>query len=118
MAGFESNDFSAPRETRSPSLTTVELVEVGGREVGRYTFEPGWRWSECIKPVTGTDSCQVEHLGYMVSGSMHLVHDDGTTGDMTPGAVYHVAPGHDAWVTSDEPAVLIEFADPADYAKG
>ena len=98
MAGFESNDFSAPRETRSPSLTTVELVDVGGREVGRYTFEPGWRWSECIKPVTGTDSCQVEHLGYMVS--------------------WYTAPGHDAWVTSDEPAVLIEFADPADYAKG
>lgn len=117
MSGFDSNDFSRPRETRTPSLTTVELVELAGREVGRFTFEPGWRWSACIKPLAGTDSCQVEHVGYMVSGAMHVVHDDGTTGDMLPGAVYHVAPGHDAWVTSDEPAVVIEFGDPSTYAK-
>lgn len=117
MPTFESSDFSNPHETRRPALTTVEIVEVGGREVGRYTFEPGWRWSECIKPVTGTESCQVEHIGYMVSGSMHVEHTDGTAGEMTPGAVYHVAPGHDAWVTSDEPAVVIEFGDPSDYAK-
>ncbi len=69
MAGVESRDFSAPDETRTPDKTTVELVNLAGGQIGRYTFQPGWKWSECIKPVVGTDSCQVEHIGYVVSGS-------------------------------------------------
>ena len=72
MTGVEINDFSSPDEVRRPERTTVEVVKIGGGEIGRYTFQPGWRWSEYIKPVVGTESCQIEHVGYVVSGTMHV----------------------------------------------
>ena len=117
MPSIESNDFSSPDETRTPDKTTVELVNIGGGQIGRYTFQPGWKWSECIKPVVGTDSCQVEHIGYVVQGSMHVTNDDGSEADVGPGNVYRIGPGHDAWVTSNEPAVFVEFQGAANYAK-
>ena len=117
MAGLESRDFTAPDETRTPDKTTVELVNMAGGQIGRYMFQPGWKWSECIKPVVGTDSCQVEHIGYCVSGSLHVKHDDGTEGEVKPGDVYRVAPGHDAWTVGDKPAVFVEFQGAANYAK-
>jgi hypothetical protein len=118
MGGIEHRDFSAPDETRKPDKTTVELVNIDGGQIGRYTFAPGWRWSECIKPVVGGDSCQVLHVGYVVSGSLHIVHDDGSADDIAAGDVYRIAPGHDAWVVSDEPAVVVEFQGADTYAKG
>jgi len=118
MAGLENRDFSAPDETRTPDKTTVDLVNLAGGQIGRYTFQPGWRWSECIKPVAGTDSCQVEHIGYAVSGTLHVKHDDGTEGDVVAGQVYRIAPGHDAWNAGSEPAVFVEFQGAANYAKG
>jgi hypothetical protein len=117
MAGLENRDFSAPDETRTPEKTTVELVNVAGGQIGRYTFQPGWRWSECIKPVAGTDSCQVEHIGYAASGTLHVKHDDGTEGDVVAGQVYRIAPGHDAWNPGNEAAVFVEFQGAANYAK-
>lgn len=117
MAEVEVNDFSSPDEIRKPDRTTVELVKLAGGEIGRYTFEPGWRWSECIKPVVGTDSCKVEHVGYVVSGSLRVVHDDGSTADVTPGVVYRIGPGHDAWVVGDTPVIVVEFQGAATYAK-
>jgi len=83
-----------------------------------FRSQPGWKWSECIKPVVGTDSCQVEHIGYCVSGSLHVQHDDGTEAEVKPGEVYRVAPGHDAWTVGNEPAVFVEFQGAANYAKG
>jgi hypothetical protein len=117
MAGVEVNDFTAPDEVRTPSQTTVELVKIGGGEIGRYTFQPGWQWSDCIKPVVGTDSCEVEHVGYVVSGSMRIEHEDGTKLDITPGTVYRIAPGHNAHVLGDDPAVVVEFQGAATFAK-
>jgi hypothetical protein len=117
MPGVENRDFSAPDETRTPDKTTVELVSVGGGQIGRYTFDPGWRWSECIKPVVGTESCQVEHIGYVVSGTLHVEHTDGSTGDVKSGDVYRISPGHDAWVVGDDPTVVVEFQGAANYAK-
>jgi hypothetical protein len=110
-------NMESPEEKRTPEKSTISVVRVGGTEVGRFTFEPGWKWSECIKPVVGTDSCQVEHLGYVVSGRMQLVHDDGSEADLGPGDAYRIAPGHDAWVVGDEPFVGIEFSSAAQFAK-
>lgn len=117
MAGVETRDFSAPDETRSPEKTTLELVNLGGGQIGRYTFQPGWRWAECIKPIAGTDSCQVEHVGYVIAGTLHVKHDDGTEADLAPGSVFRVAPGHDAWTVGDEEFVSVEFQNgPNTYA--
>lgn len=120
MAGIEMGSFDSPDETRAPDKTKVEVVRVGDVSAARATFQPGWRWSECIKPVVGTESCQARHVGTVISGKLHVVHDDGTEGDAGPGGVYVIEPGHDAWVVGDEPFVAFEFESKtaAEYAKG
>lgn len=118
MAGVEARDFGSPDETRTPDKTRIELLSIAGGQIGRYTFQPGWRWSECIKPVVHTDSCQVDHIGYLVSGTLHLKHDDGTEKDIGPGMVYRIAPGHDAWNIGSEPVVVVEFQGAAHFAEG
>lgn len=97
------------RLTRSPNKTRVDVVDLGSAKAARLTAEPGWRWFECIKPVVGTDSCRARHVGVVVSGRMHVVHDDGSEGDLAPGDVYVIEPGHDAWVVGDEAMVGYEF---------
>lgn len=109
MAGATSKDFSAPDEVRKPDKTRVEVIDLDGVKAARMTLQPGWKWSECIRPVAGGDSCQVHHVGLLVSGSMHVRHDDGSEVEVTPGAAYVIQPGHDAWVTSAEPVVGYEF---------
>ena len=109
MAGLTVRNFGSPDEVRTPDKTKVEVVDLGGVKAARLTIQPGWRWSECIKPVVGTESCQAHHVGVMVSGAMHVVHSDGTEGDVRTGDAYVIAPGHDAWVVGNEPAVGYEF---------
>ena len=82
---------------------------MGSVSAARFTFEPGWKWSECVKPVVGTDSCQVHHVGIVQSGRMHVRHDDGTEREIGPGEAYVIEPGHDAWVVGDETFVGFEF---------
>ncbi|WP_426572511.1 cupin domain-containing protein [Aquihabitans sp. McL0605] len=109
MAGLSVRSFDAPDESRTPQKTKLDVVDLGGVKAARLTAQPGWRWSECIKPVVGGDSCQAHHVGVISSGSMHVVHDDGTEGDVGPGEAYVIEAGHDAWVTSSEPLVAYEF---------
>ena len=120
MAGVEVGDFGSPDETRTPDKTTIELVRMGGASVARMRLEPGWRWSECIKPIVGGERCQVRHLGLFESGRMHVVHDDGTEHEIGPGQPYKIEPGHDAWVVGDEPVVGVEFQSQAaeEFGKG
>ena len=120
MAGLEVRSFAAPDETRAPDKTKVEIVRMGGTSASRMSLEPGWRWSECIKPVAGTDSCQAHHVGVIQSGTMHVVHDDGTEQEISAGQAYVIEPGHDAWVVGDETVVGYEFDSRTaeEYAKG
>ena len=118
MATMESKSFDQPDETRTPDKTRVDVVRLGDSEVGRFTFQPGWRWSECVKPVAKTESCQVDHLGYVASGSLTVQHEDGTTATVSAGDAYRIPPGHDAWVEGDEEFVGVEFKGAATYAKG
>jgi hypothetical protein len=112
--------FDAPDETRAPAKTTVEVVDLGTAKAARITLQPGWRWSECVQPVVGGDSCQARHVGVLVSGKLHLVHDDGTEADIGAGDAYIIEPGHDAWVTGDDAAVGYEFESKTaeSYARG
>ena len=109
MAGITVKSFDSPDEQRSPDKTQLDVVDLGNVKAARLTAQPGWRWSECIKPVGGGESCQVHHVGVVVSGTMHIVHDDGTEGDLGPGDAYVIEPGHDAWVVGDQPLVGFEF---------
>jgi hypothetical protein len=119
VAGIEKKSFDSPDETRTPDKTKLDVVKLGSGTAARVTFQPGWKWSECIKPVVGTESCQAHHVGTMVSGRLHVVHEDGSEADIGPGDVYVIEPGHDAWVVGDEPATGFEFDSKtaADYAK-
>jgi hypothetical protein len=120
MAGIAAKSFDTPDEKRAPDKTTVEVVDLGSVKAARMTLEPGWRWSECIKPVVGGESCQAAHLGYVVSGRIHIASTDGTELDLGPGDAYRLDPGHDAWVLGDEPFVALEFESKTaeTYAKG
>jgi hypothetical protein len=109
MGSLTSKRFDAADETRTPDKTKIEIVDLSGTKVARMTAQPGWRWSECIKPVVGGDSCQAHHLGVVVGGRLHVVHEDGSEVDVDPGAAYEIKPGHDAWVVGDEPFVAYEF---------
>jgi hypothetical protein len=109
MAGVESMSLDSPNETRTPDKAKIDIVTVGGATVGRATLQPGWRWSESIKPIVGTDSCEIRHFGVLVAGRMKVVHDDGSERELGPGDVYSIQPGHDAWVVGDEAAVGVEF---------
>ena len=117
MAGVELSDFSAPDEVRAPDKTKVELVNLAGGQIGRYTFQPGWRWSECIKPVVHTESCQVHHVGHAVSGSITVRLDNGNQETIKAGDSYDIPPGHDAWVDGTEPFVGIEVQSADQFAK-
>jgi hypothetical protein len=118
MAGLSKKSFDTPDETRTPDKTKVDVVRLGGATVARFTFQPGWIWSECVKPVAGTDSCQARHVGAMVAGRLRVVHNDGTEDEVAPGDAYVIEPGHDAWVVGDNPVVAFEFESAETFARG
>jgi len=107
---LKAKNVDSPDEIRTFEKGKVEIVSIDEVTAGRFTLEPGWRWSEAVKPIVGTDSCQVLHTGYAISGRMHLVHDDGSEQEVSPGDVYIIRPGHDAWIVGDETYVGIDFS--------
>ena len=109
MAGIASRSFETPDERRAPEKTQVEVVDLGSVKAARMTLQAGWRWSECIKPAAGTESCQVHHVGTVASGRLHVEHEDGSSIEIGPGDAYVIEPGHDAWVVGSEPFVGYEF---------
>src|SRR5262245_10114329 len=116
MSTFQKKSLITPDETRSLPKTTVEVVNFGEVSAMKTTFDPGWRWSEHVKPTAGSASCQVAHFGYVLSGRLHVVMDDGTEGEVGPGDVVVIPPGHDAWVVGDEPYVGLDFQGAKLYA--
>jgi hypothetical protein len=101
--------FDAPDERRTPPNTTMEAVRFGDRMVTRVTYHVGWRWTKDIKPVAGTDLCQVNHFVYVLSGRTHVVMADGAEMDLGPGDIAVVPAGHDGWVVGDEPCTFLDF---------
>ena len=114
---LEAIDFSRPHETREFPKGRVELITLNGVTFGRATFQPGWRWSTHVKPISGTESCQAAHLGVQLSGTMHIKMDDGTERDIGPGQVVNIPPGHDGWVVGNEPVLFIDVTGMENYAK-
>jgi hypothetical protein len=114
---LEVKSHASPDEVRSPDKTRVEVVKLEGYTIGRFNFQPGWRWSECIKPVVKTDLCQLSHVGHVVSGQLRVSMKDGTEKTISAGESYTIPPGHDAWVEGDKPFVGIEVMSADVYAK-
>ena len=118
MAGLEVKNFQSPDETRPfKDKGRAEIVNLGGGAAGLATFEPGWSWSEHVKPIAGTESCEAPHMAYVVAGRMKIVMDDGTEAEVGPGDAAVIPPGHDAWTIGDEACVMVDFGGMENYAK-
>lgn len=113
----ELKHFNKPDEVREFPKGKVELVKIGGASVGKATFQPGWKWSTSVQPLAKTKSCEAPHFQYHVSGTLMVKMDDGTILECKPGDVSLLPLGHDAWVSGNEPVVVIDFQGMLDYAK-
>lgn len=119
MTGIVRRGFDSADETRrfEDGKGRLDLLNTDSGPVGRAVFEPGWRWSQHIKPIAGTDSCEAAHVGYIVSGRIKVVMDDGESIEAEPGDFIQIDPGHDAWVLGDEPCVVLDWQGYGDFAK-
>ena len=99
-----------PDERLEPPLATVDITTVDTTTLIRIVAQPGWRWSTSMGPSAGTASCQAPHVGYVISGRLHIVNDDGSEGDITAGDAWALDAGHDAWVVGDEPVHVLEIS--------
>jgi hypothetical protein len=113
----EHKSFREPDETREFPNGRAEILSIGRAEVGRMTFQPGWRWSDDVKPIAGTDSCEAPHFQYHVSGQLAIRMDDGSEMIAKPGDITSLPSGHDAWVVGDEPVVVVDWYGASNYAK-
>ena len=113
----EHRGFADPDEVRDFPNGKAEIVKIGGAEIGRLVLQPGWRWSNDVKPIAGTDSCTAPHVQYHVSGQLAIRMDDGTELVARPGDVTSLPEGHDAWVVGDEPVVVVDWFGASNYAK-
>lgn len=109
MPRLQAKSFAAPDDIRTMPMVRFETVGLEDATVGHCSFEPGWRWSTEMGPLVGSESCPIRHLGYSMSGAVHVVMDDGQTLDIGPDTVFDIPPGHDKWVVGDEPWVTIEW---------
>jgi hypothetical protein len=114
---MEVKSFKSPDEIRPFDKGKLELITIGDKTVGHAVLEPGWSWSECVKPLVNTKSCEAPHFQYQISGTLKVVMDDGTEKLIKAGEVSLIPPGHDAWVIGDEPVEILDFQGMADYAK-
>ncbi|HEX8963645.1 MAG TPA: cupin domain-containing protein [Rhodocyclaceae bacterium] len=117
MASMQKRNFTKPDETRTFDKGKVELIEMGGVTFGKATLEPGWKWSNCVKPIAHTDSCEASHLQYLLSGRLHVKMDDGSELEFGPGDLVEVAPGHDSWVVGNDPVVAVDITGLGNFAK-
>jgi ethanolamine utilization protein EutQ (cupin superfamily) len=113
-----SKNLDTPDEKRSFEHGDMGVVNLQGAVVGRAEFRPGWKWSSDVKPLAGTETCQAPHTGYVLSGRLHIVLDDGAELEVGPGDAMVISPGHDAWVVGDEPCVMLDWSGAANYATG
>lgn len=109
----------SPDETRSfrDGKGKMDVFFLGDSTVGRGEFEPGWRWSQHVKPIAGTPSCQAIHTGYILEGRMVVKMDDGAETEYVPGDFFCIPAGHDAWIAGDNRCVILDFTGVAKYAK-
>ncbi|MGA9997665.1 MAG: cupin domain-containing protein [Pyrinomonadaceae bacterium] len=110
--------FEEPDETRVFEKGRFEIVHVGGMTIGRATYEPGWKWSEHVGPLTGAQLCEVEHVGLVISGRAVAAMSDGSIVELTPGKLFYIPPvAHDSWVVGEEPYVSLHFLGAEHYSK-
>jgi len=117
MQTVEHESFTQPSEVRPFTHGRAEILTVGESTIGRLVLEPGWRWSNDVKPIAGTESCLAPHFQYHVQGQLGIRMDDGTEFVAGPGDVTSLPEGHDAWVVGDVPVIVVDWYGATDWAK-
>ncbi len=107
---LQTKSLDSPDETCSFEKGRLQIANIDEVTAGWVTLEPGWQWSECVKPLAGTDSCEVQHTGYAVAGRMKVIMDDGSEREIRSGDMYVIRPGHDASIVGDETFVGVDFS--------
>src|SRR5579872_6507484 len=116
MTNVDLKRFDHPDEVRTFEKGRFEIVRIGGMTIGRATYQPGWKWSTHVGAALGKRSCEVEHVGLVISGRATAAMDDGSVTEMRAGDIFFIAPGHDSWVVGDEPYVSLHFMGADHYA--
>jgi hypothetical protein len=96
-------------ESREVAGVRVDVLPAGNGRVKRAIYPPGFRWTERMRDVVGTELCMHAHVGFLAQGAIAGRFPDGCEFAYTAPAVVVLEPGHDAWVEGDEEAVLIQF---------
>lgn len=117
MSQAEQRRFDTPDETRTFPFGRVDVVKIGGADIGRLTLEPGWRWSDHVKPIAGTELCEAPHFQFHAAGVLGIRMADGSELEAHPGDVTALPHGHDAWVVGNEPVVVIDWWGASNYGK-
>lgn len=113
----ESRDFDRPDDVREFEHGRAEVLDMAGGTIGRFVLHPGWRWSQDVKPMAGTEWCEAPHFQYHLSGTLHVKMADGQEFDVEAGSVSSLPQGHDAWVVGDEDVVIVDWCGASDYAR-
>lgn len=110
--------FDRPDEVRRFEKGKLEIVHIGSLVLGRATYEPGWKWSTHVGPMTGATRCSVEHVGLVLSGTATAAFDGGEIIELGEGSLFHIpAVPHDSWVVGDTPYVSLHLMGAEHYAK-
>jgi hypothetical protein len=117
MQETQHKSFEKADEVRKFPNGQAEILNIDGADLGRLVLQPGWRWSNDVKPIAGTPSCEAPHFQYHVSGRLAVRMDDGTEFIAGPGDVTSLPKGHDAWVVGNEPVVVVDWYGASNYAK-
>jgi quercetin dioxygenase-like cupin family protein len=117
MSKAAYKNFKSPDEVRTFEKGKVELINLEEGSIGLFTLDPGWRWSQHVKPIVKTQLCEARHFTYQTSGRLHVIMDDGTEFETGPGDVSLLPAGHDAWVVGNEPVVFVDWSGAERYAK-
>jgi class 3 adenylate cyclase len=117
MPRLQRKSFTAPDQVRRFPNGRVEIVQLDETAIGRFVYEPGFRWSRDMAAVAGTGSCQHRHVGYAFGGHLGVQMDDGTTLELHGGEAFEIPPGHDAWVIGDVAWDSVEFTSARTFAE-
>ncbi len=117
MGTVLGKSFATPDESVAFPNGTNNVIRLDGMIYSKGVFEPGWRWSNDIKPIVQTDSCQEHHRGYVISGHLGVRMNDGEEAEFGPDSVLDIPPGHEGWVIGNEPVVMVEFGSGENFAK-
>ncbi|HET9417411.1 MAG TPA: adenylate/guanylate cyclase domain-containing protein [Candidatus Limnocylindria bacterium] len=109
MAKLQRRLLGEPDNVREVPLARLETYDLGEIRIGRSVLQPGWRWSESIKPIARSEWCEDHHIGYSVSGACRVRMREGAELLIGPDQLYEIPAGHDSWVDGDAPWVSITW---------